>query len=225
MIAAAPRPDLPARPAPEAALVRTTGAGPVTDLAEIGRRAVHLAALERVVLPMAEGRITNGDAKVKELRRCGRELATALHWLDRHFTGDSRAATWWAHDLSEAVRTAAAVHARSERALVAALAETLDYRELIELARSYHRVSLTAPTRPHPRLAWRGIRSRLAFMLTARIDGLRDVLDNRAVRFRVQASAVKALRDLDLIPAAANPGYVLVSATMPSVGEPAAALA
>ena len=96
MVATAPRTDLPAVPdaVPDAAaqLAGVTGTAPGTDIAQIGRRAVHLAALERVVLPIAEARLDDGAARAEELRRYGRDLSTALHWLDRHLTGDVRVA-------------------------------------------------------------------------------------------------------------------------------------
>ena len=112
-----------------------------------------------------------------------RSSGPALHWLDRHLTGDARAVRWPTHQLAAAVRSAAASHARSERALVSALAGVLEDSENSELVRAYHRASLTAPTRPHPRLTCRTRRGRLVFRIIA-------------VRSRVKARAASALRGL-----------------------------
>jgi hypothetical protein len=223
MIAATARTEPTTREA--ASLVAVTGIAAGPDLTEIGRLAVHVAALERAVLPVAAVRLRDGAARVKELRRLGRELVTALHWLDRHLTGDARAVRWPTHQLAAAVRSAAASHARSERALVSALAGVLEDSENSELVRAYHRASLTAPTRPHPRLTCRTPRGRLVFRIIARIDAMRDVVDNRAVRSRVKARAASALRDLEAITCADEPAHVSASPTASAPQVPAAVLA
>ena len=150
MVVTAPRTDLPAVPDAAAQLAGVTSTAPGTDIAQIGRRAVHLAALERVVLPIAEARLDDGAAQAEELRRFGRELSTALHWLDRHLTGDVRVAGCPTNELSQAVQAATASYVKAEQALMSALAGALGGHEIVNLIRSYHETSLVAPTRAHP---------------------------------------------------------------------------
>ena len=154
---------------------------------------MHLAALERVVLPIAEARLDDGAARTEELRRYGRELSTALHWLDRHLTGDVRVAGCPIHEFSQAVRAATASYVKAEQALMSALADVLGGHEIVNLIRSYHEASLEAPTRAHPRLSYRGRRGWLTFKLAAFIDDVRDGTDNRPVRRDVWSTAAKAL--------------------------------
>jgi len=179
-------------------------AGPARDgeLAEISQISVHLAALERTVLPVAAAKIYDSQGEVGDLRRRGRELADALYWLERHLTGDARAVRWPERELSDAARVAAASHARSERAVVDALKPALSDREIAELSRSYHQAALAAPTRPHPSLSFRGFAGRIAFRVAAFIDATRDGLDNRSAD-DIRAGAARAVRQLDM--AGANP--------------------
>jgi hypothetical protein len=219
LVAAAPRTDLPAVanavPNVAAHFAGMTGTAPGTDITQIGRRAVHLGALERVVLPIAEARLDDGTARAGELRRYGRELSTALHWLDRHLTGDARVAGCPTHELSQAVRAATTNYVKAEQALMGALAGELDGPEIVNLIRSYHRASLVAPTRGHPRLSYRGRRGWLAFKLAAFIDDVRDGTDNRPVRSDVWSTAAKALHDLNALPVADRPARGIGSAPMP----------
>jgi len=175
---------------------QVTSTAPGTEIAQIGRRAVHLGAFERVVLPIAETRLDDGAARARELRRHGRELSTALHWLDRTVTGDVRFAGRPTDQISAYVETATARYLQAEQALMSALAGVLDGHEIVELIRSYHRASLMAPTRGHPRLSYRGRRGWLMFKLAAFIDDVRDGTDNRAVRADVWSSADKAMHDV-----------------------------
>lgn len=169
-------------------------AAPGTDIAQIGRRAVHLGAIERVVLPIAEARLENGVARARQLRRSGRELSAALHWLDRHITGDVRVAGCSTHQMAQDVRAAVATYLQAEQALMNALAGVLDGHEIVDLISSYHRASLVAPTRGHPRLSYRGRRGWLVFKLAAFIDDVRDGTDNRPVRRDVWSAADKAMQ-------------------------------
>ena len=218
MVVTAPRTDLPAVPDAPAQLAGVTaGTAPGTDIAQIGRRAVHLAALERVVLPIAESRLDDGAARTEELRRYGRELSTALHWLDRHLTGDVRVAGCPTHELSQAVRAATASYVKAEQALMSALAGALGGHEILNLIRSYHEASLVAPTRAHPRLSYRGRRGALAFKLAAFIDDVRDGTDNRPVRRDVWSTAAKALDDLNALAVADSLALGIGSAPMPAL--------
>ena len=178
---------------------------------------MHLAALERVVLPIAEARLDDGAARTEELRRYGRELSTALHWLDRHLTGDVRVAGCPIHELSQAVRAATASYVKAEQALMSALADVLGGHEILNLVRSYHEASLAAPTRAHPRLSYRGRKGWLAFKLAAFIDDVRDGTDNRPVRRDVWSTAAKALHDLNALPVADGLARGIGSAPMPAL--------
>ena len=172
---------------------QVTSPAPGTDIAQIGRRAVHLGAFERVVLPIVETRLADGAARAKDLRCHGHELSTALHWLDRTVTGDARFARRPADQMYEDVQAATSQYIQAEQAIMSALARVLDGHETVELIRSYHRTSLMAPTRGHPRLSYRGRRGWLMFKLAAFIDDVRDGTDNRAVRSDVWSNADKAM--------------------------------
>jgi hypothetical protein len=176
-----------------------TSTAPGTDIAQIGRRAVHLGALERVVLPIAEARLEDGAARAAELRRYGHELSAALHWLDRHITGDVRFAGSSAHQFSADVRAALATYIEAEQALMSALADVLNGHEIVDLITSYHRASLMAPTRGHPRLSYRGRRGWLMFKLAAFIDDVRDGTDNRPVRADVWSTADRAMHGVNTL--------------------------
>jgi hypothetical protein len=208
---------------------------PGTDIAQIGRRAVHLGAFARVVLPIAEARLKDGAARAGELRRYGHHLSATLHWLDRTVTGDSRVAGYSADGMSEDVRAAMATYAQAEQALISALAEVLDGHEIVDLIRSYHRASLVAPTRGHPWLSYRGRRGGLVFKLAAFIDDVRDGTDNRPVRREIWTAADEAMQAVIAVschwrpvtpapftPAPAAPAAVTPAAVTPAAVAPAA---
>src|SRR5690242_14372780 len=92
MISTSAGPGGTARPDTSILLAGLTGGAPGADLVDIGRLAVHLAAFERAIVPVAVAKLPDGAARAGQLRRCRRQLATALHWLDRHLTGDARVA-------------------------------------------------------------------------------------------------------------------------------------
>ncbi len=228
MVLAVPHTDLPAVvdaaadtvPNIAAHFAGVTSTTPGTDIAQIGRRAVHLGAFERVVLPIAEARLIDGAARAGELRRYGHRLSAALHWLDRTVTGDVRVAGYPAHEMSQDVRAATAAYVRAEQALMSALADVLDGHEIVDLIRSYHRASLVAPTRGHPRLSYRGRRGGLVFKLAAFIDDVRDGADNRPVRREIWSAADEAMQDVVAVscrwqavtPAAVTPAAVTPAA-------------
>jgi hypothetical protein len=236
LVVAAPHTHLPAVadtvPNIAAHFAGVTTTAPGTDIAQIGRHAVHLGAFERVVLPVAEDRLDDGAARAAELRRHGHELSTALHWLDRTVTGDVRVAGYSAHAMSQDVRTTLATYVKAEQALMSALAGVLNGHEIVELISSYHRASLMAPTRGHPRLSYRGRRGWLMFKLAAFFDDVRDGTDNRPVRRDVWATAEKAMQDVAAVscqwraaaPATAAPAAALPAAALPAAALPAAAL-
>jgi len=164
---------------------------------EIGRVSVHLAALERSVLPTAEHTIVDGAASATALARRGRDLSDALYRLDRHLTGDMLLAGLSTGQLVDEVQARAAEQAQAERTVLAALMATLDEGGLVTLARAYHRAAIAAPTRPHPHLPSRGWRRRIAGTLAGRLDRVRDTLDSRPVSVPIRAAATQAMADLD----------------------------
>jgi hypothetical protein len=217
LVVAAPHTDLAAVadvvPNVAAHFAAVTSTAPGTDIAQIGRRAVHLGALERVVLPIAEARLEGGAARAAELRRHGHELSAALHWLDRNITGDVRVAGASTHDFSQDVRAAIATYIEAEQSLMNALADVLSGHEIVDLITAYHRVSLMAPTRGHPRLSYRGRRGWLMFKLAAFIDDVRDGTDNRAVRSDVWLSADQAMHGVNTLSCRWRPVSPAASAT------------
>ena len=167
------------------------------SLLEISTHAAHLAAFQHTVLPVARQQLQDGHVRVSELRRCGRQLATILYWMDRHLTGDAHAARWPGKHLAQEVRAAMADYAGRERKLMDDLADVLDEAGIAGLARSYHRAALAAPTRPHPQLTYSGFAGRLTFRLAAFVDDVRDGTDNRPAAAVVCAHAAQALHELE----------------------------
>ena len=166
-------------------------------LVEIGRYAARLAAFERTVLPVAERRLDDGGAGAEQLREGGQQLTTVLHWLDRHLTGDVRAASWPGDDLARDVQAAVASYAELERKLIGGLVGALAEADMNELIRSYHQAEQVAPTRPHPRLDYTGALGRLKFRLAGLVDDVRDGTDSRPAGSVVGADASRALHALD----------------------------
>jgi hypothetical protein len=164
---------------------------------EIGRYAARLAAFERTVLPVAERRLDEGKARTKQVREGGQQLTTVLHWVDRHLTGDVRAATWPGDDLSGDVRAAMATYGDLERDLLGELAGTLDEAGRTDLVRSYHEAAQVAPTRPHPKLSYDGPLGGLTYRLAGLVDDVRDGTESRPAGPAVGADAAQGLRKLE----------------------------
>ena len=169
-------------------------------LADIGHTAVHLAAVERVILPAAARRLPDGASRAARMRACGQELCAAMHHLDRHLTGDYVFVQASTERLTQQMQDLADRHGEMERETLSALATTLSDDELLQLCRRYHQTAMKVPTRPHPRLTRRGPLAGLLGRAVGVIDGLRDLVDNRtSVTRSVEAACAQALKDLDAI--------------------------
>jgi hypothetical protein len=164
---------------------------------EIGRYAARLAAFERIVLPVAEQRLDGGKDRTEQVREGGQQLNSVLHWLDRHLTGDVRAATWPGDDFSGDVRAAMANYADLERDLLGELTGALDEDGLTDLIRSYHEAERVAPTRPHPRLSYGGPLGAVTYRLAGLVDDVRDGTEGRAAGPAAAADAAEGLRRLE----------------------------
>jgi hypothetical protein len=164
---------------------------------EIGRYAARLAAFERSVLPVAERRLDDGKARAEQVREGVQQLTTVLYWLDRHLTGDVRAATWPGGDLSHDVQAAAATYAELEHDLIGELAGTLDEADMTDLVKSYHQAEQVAPTRPHPGLSYGGALGPLKYRLAGLVDDVRDGTENRPAGPVVGSDATQSLHEMD----------------------------
>lgn len=213
------KPAVPDATDPLGELAEVHRMSPGTDLTEIGRRAAHVAAFQHAVLPVAEAKLADGVTQGAELRRHARELTRTLYWLGRHLTGDVRAAAWPTSRITQEVQQAISGYVQAERALISALAEVLDPHGVTELAKAYHRAAREAPTRPHPRLSYRGRTGRLTFRLAAFIDDVRDGTDNRPVGREVSHRAVRALYDLESRAVAGTPALPVGSRSMPALAK------
>jgi hypothetical protein len=185
---------------------RAPGRAGSDALLEIGRLSAHLAAFERVVIPAAERTLPDGRERAAELRRRCRGLAMCLHRLDRHLTGDTHLARASTRRLHASARAMAEEQAEVEREIVDRLGEALDDDRVAELGRAYHRATVTSPTRPHPNLPRRGLLARVAVNAAARVDRVRDLLDNRPVDRHVRVAAERAIAGLDAPATAAYAG-------------------
>jgi len=144
----------------------------------------HLAAVDRVVHPVAIETWADGPAAVAEQRRRAAEIVRLLWTLDHSVSGDARL-----HGpVSGVVRRLAALvreHAEAEDALVAELEARLPDALLGLVRRRYSDMVRRAPTRPHPATAGRPRLAAAAFRIEGVVDHLRDVVDGRGAPRRL----------------------------------------
>ncbi len=143
--------------------------------------AAHLAAVGRVVYPVARKVLPDGASRVRGLLEVDRRLQQALWRLDRRMTGDVHLCHIPEDVLEDRVREWLDRHAQLERALVDDLRAALGEEQERDLVQQLADVMPHAPTRPHPDTPRFLALTTLAFKLDALADHLRDVMDNRRV--------------------------------------------
>lgn len=141
----------------------------------------HLAAVGRVVYPVARKTLPDGAARVRSLLEVDRRLQQALWRLDRRMTGDVHLSHVPGEVLEDRVREWLERHAELERVLVADLRAALSEEEERKLVAKLADVMPHAPTRPHPDTPRFVTLSTVGFKLDALADHLRDVMDNRQI--------------------------------------------
>jgi hypothetical protein len=143
--------------------------------------AAHLAAAYRVLHPVAQWALADGDERVRELRRTDHELQDALWRLDRRLTGGASVQNESVAQVEDDARACLAAHVDAEQAIVAELERALEPQQLHALADELSKAMASAPTRPHPDTPHTRVGDRLIYRFDAVVDRLRDLMDNRSV--------------------------------------------
>lgn len=148
-----------------------------SPLAAVTWGSAHLAAVTRVLHPLAGRSLPDGRERVHAQAQLDRRLELALWQLDRRLTGDVQLQSVAVPALVAAARRALDAHAEHERALVVDLAERLTAEQLDGVAKDLAAALVRAPTRPHPDTH----HGRLSFWADGIADRIRDGLDSRTV--------------------------------------------
>src|SRR3954452_17621694 len=163
----------------QAAAALTAGASSPLDA--VVWLSAHLAAVGRVITPVATSRLGETAAAQREGHRRDLELERMLRIAERRHSGDVLASGLDAERLRTSILSRLDAHAEIEHTRLTALADLLDDEEQRSLAEAYLHALMTAPTRPHPHLPHRGLSGAIAFRVNAARDRLLDTMDSRHV--------------------------------------------
>jgi hypothetical protein len=152
-----------------------------SPLAAVTWGSAHLAAVTRVLHPLACRTLPDGRERVRAQAAADHRLELALWQLDRRITGDVQLQRVAVPALVAAVRRALDAHAELERSLVADLAERLTPEQREQLGKDLAAALLRAPTRPHPDTRHGRLVGGLAFWADGIADRIRDSMDSRTV--------------------------------------------
>ena len=152
-----------------------------TPLAAVTWASAHLAAVTRVLHPLACRTLPDGRNRVRAQAATDHHLELALWQLDRRLTGDVQLQGVAVPALVAAVRRALDAHAEQEHALVSDLAERLTPEQREQLGQDLAAALLRAPTRPHPDTRHGRLVGGLAFWVDGIADRIRDSMDSRTV--------------------------------------------
>ena len=151
------------------------------SLAAVTWGSAHLAAVTRVLHPLACRTLPDGRERVRAQAATDRRLELALWQLDRRLTGDVQLQRVDVPALLSAARRALDAHAEQERTLVSDLSERLTPEQREQLGEDLERALVRAPTRPHPDTRHGRLVGGLAFWADGIADRVRDSLDSRTV--------------------------------------------
>ncbi len=164
---------------PHAATMAALADPGVGSLAAVTWTSTHLAAVARVLHPVARRLLPHGRARLGPVVEADRALHRALWRLDRRLTGDVHVAGHEVQALERRVTAALEDHAQREWALTEELVGQLSDAEQALLAQRISDAVRKAPTRPHPHAPASGPVAELAFRVDAGADHLRDLMDSR----------------------------------------------
>lgn len=150
------------------------------SLAAVTWASAHLAAVERVLYPVACRRVEHGRDLVREQSAVDHRLQLLLWQLDRRLTGDVHLGRVPVKLLEDGVRRELQAHADGEHRLVGALRDVLSREEQQELLDRLANALLRGPTRPHPDTR-HGRLGGVAFWFDGVVDRMRDSMDSRSV--------------------------------------------
>src|SRR3954466_16322940 len=123
----------------------------------------HLAAIGRVITPVATSRLGETAAVRLEGHRRDLELERMLRIAERRHSGDVLASGLDGERLRTAIVSMLDAHAETEHTRLTALADLLDDEQQRALAEAYLEALKKAPTRPHPHLPHHGLSGAIAF--------------------------------------------------------------
>ena len=150
-------------------------------LAAVTWCSAHLAAVTRVLHPLACRTLPDGRERVRAQAATDRHLELALWQLDRRVTGDVQLQGVAVPALVAAVRRALDAHVEQERSLVRDLSERLTPEQREQLGEDLEAALMRAPTRPHPDTRHGRLVGGLAFWVDGIADRIRDSMDSRTV--------------------------------------------
>lgn len=150
-------------------------------LAAVTWGSAHLAAVTRVLHPLACRTLPGGRERVRAQAATDRRLELALWQLDRRLTGDVQLQRVAVPALVSAARRALDAHVEQERSLLSELFEHLSPEQREQVGEDLARALLRAPTRPHPDTRHGRLVGGLAFWADGIADRVRDSLDSRTV--------------------------------------------
>ena len=141
----------------------------------------HLAAVGRVITPVAMRRIEETATVRREAHRRDLDLERMLRIAERRHTGDVLASGLDGERVRTSILSRLDAHTEIEHARLTALADLLDDEQQRTLAEDYLDALKKGPTRPHPHLPHRGLSGAIAFRANAVRDRLLDTMDSRHV--------------------------------------------
>lgn len=153
----------------------------VSSLVAVTWASAHLAAVEKVLYPLAARTLPDGRRRVRAQVAVDHRLQQVLWQLDRRLTGDVHLRTMSVDVLEAEVRRALQEHATGEQGLVAGLQAVLRPRQLRALDDGLARAMLRGPTRPHPHTRHGRYSGAVTFWFDGVLDRARDGMDSRVV--------------------------------------------
>ena len=153
----------------------------VSSLVAITWASAHLAAVQKVLYPLATRLLPDGRDRVDAQLAVDHRLQQVLWQLDRRLTGDVHLLSMSVDVLEAEVRRTLLEHTAGERSLVTDLEAVIESRQRRALADGLATAMLRGPTRPHPNTRHGRYAGGLAFWFDGVLDRVRDGLDSRIV--------------------------------------------
>lgn len=153
----------------------------VSSLVAVTWASAHLAAVQKVLYPLATRLLPDGRDRVDVQLAVDHRLQQVLWQLDRRLTGDVHLRSMSVDVLEAEVRRTLLDHTAGERSLVTDLDAVIEPRQRRALADGLATAMLRGPTRPHPNTRHGRYAGGLAFWFDGVLDRARDGLDSRIV--------------------------------------------
>jgi hypothetical protein len=139
----------------------------------------HLAAVTRVVYPVAHRLLPDARDEVLAQRRRTADLTRQLWLVEHGASGDAR--TRVSPALVAALVRGVREHAAADAALIDRLTYALAAESLSALQQRYAAAVRHAPSRPHPLVARSKLVASASYRALAVVDAARDTFDNRHI--------------------------------------------